>query len=1155
LGWLCSCCTLLLSMGQLQASGQAAAEQEAPAVGQGSAAASAAAQAAPVAAGSAGGPAAAPLADMERRIRSQREQAEQFLQQAQLERLAREEQLEEASQELSAGAALMERAAAIERLSSRLARLEAEAAEAARLQVQAAQAAGLEAQAGRPFSAPPSSLAEFLAALPSHRRGDSDRAAENPAGNEARSSQAPTSQAAADREGQSAAAFFQMRAGAAEDELQEAMEAMDAPDSLEESMDVDGEDSLPEADEEDEPTTEEGESAASQIAEDEEEEQEPEQEQETGPGDDSEPAAAPAAEEDPDWLSRFVVRAAEARQARASSAMLEIADETPAPVPPGGPVVPSGNPGLAAPSAGDQDPVWSAMVTIDRDIPFDFVWQGVQNSVKTVLGNVLDTWQRAGWSNAMDMEVTLRRAVQAGGIGPVARGLKKADAERVSKMLEAVLTSSMQVDHAGAQAARAIRDASPVDDAQLRERLQARVRALQGRISGNGNDSPGLREARESLQRMDADLADDSNWRRRAQPLERHLRRLERMLSSRRTDGFDLIALLVMAAREGSGRRKVITVDRSKILASALKPVTEASPEDLRPGKVLIRYLGEEGEDGQGGGGVTRAFLSDAGGLLAEPQLGLLLPAPGGHMQLSPLPGFFALGAEDPQSMSSQSERWCRFFGRLLGMAVAHEAPIGVRLAPPLCKQLLGVDPCFEDLQFVPGLNEGGAGWYSSMRNLIGQRSFPSLAKSEASFDRLEEEVVKRSLLGLEALMPSRAQQCFESLALYIGSCVHCPSLWPGCVKVARALLQKAKTKPQRDMVLNEINKLVRGVCLRSGKVGEDHESASLSLEEDEETECSCSGALPPELLLDLKSLLALASASSRAAAPKASAELVASGAAALEQLLRPLLQEMASSHVSFHSGEGTGSQTARKRELSDLAEAGEGIPSMQPSKRVKASAAAVEDVEIVDDKDECDWETSSVVDGFEEDSGDAAELSIEKLPAFAEAVTHKALIANLQPHLDTIVKEFRSVVPKKLCTSLTWQEVQDRISGKRMDSESFVQEWRERTTYGSCEEKDAVVQLWWEFVSDQLATDLHRLFTWCTGYAAIPTTPWKFHIKVVDDTRRCPTINTCMTDDSSAANRGVKMPTIYLPAYDSKAILAQKMSWSLAGASGMSLY
>jgi len=199
LGWLCSCCTLLLSMGQLQASGQAAAEQEAPAVGQGSAAASA----------------AAPLADMERRIRSQREQAEQFLQQAQLERLAREEQLEEASQELSAGAALMERAAAIERLSSRLARLEAEAAEAARLQVQAAQAAGLEAQAGRPFSAPPSSLAEFLAALPSHRRGDSDRAAENPAGNEARSSQAPTSQAAADREGQSAAAFFQMRAGAA----------------------------------------------------------------------------------------------------------------------------------------------------------------------------------------------------------------------------------------------------------------------------------------------------------------------------------------------------------------------------------------------------------------------------------------------------------------------------------------------------------------------------------------------------------------------------------------------------------------------------------------------------------------------------------------------------------------------------------------------------------------------------------------------------------------------------------------------------------------------------------------------------------------------------------------------------------------------------
>lgn len=891
-----------------------------------------------------------------------------------------------------------------------------------------------------------------------------------------------------------------------------AEEELQADDDMPEevAMDVEDEDSAPE-DAEEEDTTEEGETLA-----EEEEEEEQEHEHQPGAADNMQPSASVTEAPQPPG---------------AAGADGAVADLQPAAIQE-----------TATSSDQEQGPVWSAMVTIDRDIPFPFVWQGVQSSVTTVLDNVLHTWQRAGWNNVMEMELTVRRSVRADGSGPIARGLHKADAERVVKMLEGVVTCSVQVDHAGAAAARAIREASPVDDAQLRARLQARVRALQGQLSGSAPEIPAFREARESLQRMDTDLADDENWRRRAQALERHLRRLERVLSSRRGEGLDLIAFLMMAAREN--RRKVITVDRSNILTSALKPVIEASPEELRPGKVLIRYLGEEGEDGQGGGGVTRAFLSDAGSLLAEPQLGLLLPAPGGHMQLSPMPGFFALGAEDLQSMSNQAERWCRFFGRLLGMAVAHEAPIGVRLAPPLCKQLHGVEPCFEDLQFVPGLNEGGAGWYTSIRNMLGQRSFPSLEKSEEAVEHMEEEVVRTSLLGLEAVMPSRAQQSFESLAMHVSGSAHCPSLWEGAAKVARSLLQKARTRPQRDLVLNGIKELVRGVLMRAEK-----SRCNTSIG-------SCSGAcvLSSELSSELKSLHgALASAGSGPTLGRFSEEL-ADAMAELDRLLQAVLQ--ASDEVS----ETTGSQSLRKRDLSPAEpELEDGMPSIQPAKRAKPSTAMEEEHTPTSPAgppiDDRNWETSSVVDGFTEDSGVPSELSAEKLPAFAEAVTRKALVSNLQPHLDIIVKEFRSVVPKRLGASLTWQQVQDRISGKRMDSASFVQEWRDRTTYSSCEEKDAAVQLWWEFVSDQLDADLYRLFTWCTGFAAIPVTPWKFQIKVVDDTRRCPTINTCMTDDSSAANRGVKMPTIYLPAYDSKATLAQKISWSLAGASSMSLY
>jgi len=181
--------------------------------------------------------------------------------------------------------------------------------------------------------------------------------------------------------------------------------------------------------------------------------------------------------------------------------------------------------------------------------------------------------------------------------------------------------------------------------------------------------------------------------------------------------------------------------------------------------------------------------------------------------------------------------------------------------------------------------------------------------------------------------------------------------------------------------------------------------------------------------------------------------------------------------------------------------------------------------------------------------------LSVDNLQAFAEAVLQKALTGNLQPQLDAVVSEFRRVVPPKIQRSLSWQQVQDRISGQRLDPEAFIEEWRGKTTYQGCGEEDENVKLWWDYVSEHTPAELQRLFSWCTGYAAIPTTAWKFQIKAVDDTARCPTINTCMTDDPSAANRGVKMPTLYLPGYDSKATLAQKMEWAIAGASTMNLH
>jgi hypothetical protein len=186
----------------------------------------------------------------------------------------------------------------------------------------------------------------------------------------------------------------------------------------------------------------------------------------------------------------------------------------------------------------------------------------------------------------------------------------------------------------------------------------------------------------------------------------------------------------------------------------------------------------------------------------------------------------------------------------------------------------------------------------------------------------------------------------------------------------------------------------------------------------------------------------------------------------------------------------------------------------------------------------------------------DAGELDSSNVQAFAEAVARKALTENLAPHLEACAEEFRRVVPHSVRNGLSWQQVQDRVSGRRLDStSSFVQEWRSRTTYHSCGEDDESVKQWWSYVSERTAEELPVLFAWCTGFAAIPVTAWKFQIRAVEDTSLFPTINTCMTDDPSAANLGVKMPTMYLPAYDSKSTLTKRMEWAIAGASTLNLH
>jgi len=190
-------------------------------------------------------------------------------------------------------------------------------------------------------------------------------------------------------------------------------------------------------------------------------------------------------------------------------------------------------------------------------------------------------------------------------------------------------------------------------------------------------------------------------------------------------------------------------------------------------------------------------------------------------------------------------------------------------------------------------------------------------------------------------------------------------------------------------------------------------------------------------------------------------------------------------------------------------------------------------------------------LDGVEADSG----LSSANIQVFAKAVARKAMYDNLQPHLGFVIEEFTKVVPKATRERLSWQQLMDLFSGKRLEPCEFIREWRKRTTYKACQETDFVVQTWWEYVSERSKDELHRIFAWCTGFATMPATTWKFAIHVREDSERVPTVNTCMTDDLSAYNHGIRMPTLYLPSTSSKEMLYRHMDWALAAGTAMHLH
>lgn len=128
------------------------------------------------------------------------------------------------------------------------------------------------------------------------------------------------------------------------------------------------------------------------------------------------------------------------------------------------------------------------------------------------------------------------------------------------------------------------------------------------------------------------------------------------------------------------------------LLHTAMKALRDIAPESLQKHKFRVSFRDQLGQDE---GGLRRDFFARLGVLLRKPQNGLLLPAESGCLQLCPsLPEMAACNL-----LEARPAWWWESLGRLLAAAVLHQEPLGLNIAPSVCKQLVGLAPSFEDLE------------------------------------------------------------------------------------------------------------------------------------------------------------------------------------------------------------------------------------------------------------------------------------------------------------------------------------------------------------------------------------------------------------------------------------------------------------------------
>ncbi len=552
-----------------------------------------------------------------------------------------------------------------------------------------------------------------------------------------------------------------------------------------------------------------------------------------------------------------------------------------------------------------------------------------------------------------------------------------------------------------------------------------------------------------------------------------------------------------------------IAVDPGNITDSSLCVLKDLTGEQLRGNALKIQYVSEEVEQvGVDAGGVRRDWLSRLSAELFDPKFNLVIAGfnPNDSVQISPSPAFGGLNEEDQRS-------WYRLMGRVLGLSILYEDPLGVALVPSLCKLILEEQPSFEDVKHVS--NE-----YFQTFSLLKTMRESDRKRFETSLDDLTFTVNSRECMMAEAFERGALQQLSDPMEedelTRSASASSAASAGGAC-----SLSACASPTPTHGDWLSSFE---ASPSLTTPSPGGGAMAGGASEEETNAIVQACKS------LRDVAKQLAKARAEADRKLIRRLLGLQNKMLAARQEAREELEQPPQLQHLQQQlllQQQLDGALDGRKRRLSASSISSDSFSNQASegaSKRLQVGAAKMHRM------------VSDLIDG-----GRMERIHAGNFDQYVDMLTFKLLVENVAPQVALLKQGFHDVLPREIVLRLlTPSELGTLIEGDRTIN---VQVWKHNTVTKGGDESDTPQLRWfWEYAAGLSTVERQKLLMWATGWRSIGSGGFanrSFTIELTNVTNaaeneRLPSVATCGFH-------------LWLPKYRSKEQLISKFKLAMS--------